>query len=102
MSLSPVSNLSQKVARMPNYKDASVFSLRTNDKNFDAIHRPGQPTPYSGIYKCISCGFEVASTKNHPLPPTEICTSHANDWKCNHGVVRWKLVAAAIHLSANA
>lgn len=87
---------------MPNYKNLAFFSQLPTDTNFDKIHKPGEPTPYSGIYRCISCGFEVVSTQDHPLPPTETCPNHSQGWKCQHGVVRWQLVAAAVHVSKNA
>jgi hypothetical protein len=87
---------------MPNYKNPAVFNQLPNDMNFDLICKPGQPTPYSGIYRCTSCGFEIVSTKAHPLPPTEICPNHSQGWRCAHGPVRWQLVAAAIHVTINA
>ena len=88
---------------MPNYKDGSVFNQRPNDQNFDAIYAPGCPTPFSGIYKCVSCGYEAVSTRGNSLPPTKVCTDHSpSTWKCSHGPVRWRLVAAAIHVSSNA
>lgn len=87
---------------MPNFKDGSVFRQLPNDSNFDAIHAPGQATPFSGIYKCQSCGFECASVKTHPLPPERDCVNHHYQWKTSSGVVRWRLVAAAIHATANA
>jgi len=87
---------------MPNYKNPNVFNQRPDDGNFDLIYKPGQPTPFSGIYRCTSCGFEVVSTYGHALPPTEICPTHSPRWRCNHGLVRWQLVAAAIHTTANA
>lgn len=87
---------------MPNYKNGNVFGHLPNDGNFDTIHKPGQPTPWSGIYRCTSCGYEVVSTKGHPLPPTETCPTHSAKWKCNHGPVRWQLVASAVHVSNNA
>jgi len=87
---------------MPNYKDPTVFGHRPTDPNFDKICEPGQATPFSGIYQCTSCTFEVVSTQGHPLPPTKTCTAHSTSWKCKHGLVRWRLVAAAIHVSGNA
>lgn len=87
---------------MPNYKNGDVFFQRPSDTNFDTIYRPGQLTPFSGIYRCTSCGFEIVSTATHPLPPTETCLNHSTRWMCQHGPVRWQLVAAAIHVSKNA
>jgi hypothetical protein len=87
---------------MPSFLNAGHFNQRTDDSNFIKTHEPGSITPFSGIYRCVSCGFEVVSTKGHPLPPTKICPNHSASWKCDHGPVRWQLVAAAIHVSSNA
>jgi hypothetical protein len=95
-------NLSQRGERMPNYKNPAVFNQLPNDTNFDTIHWPGQLAPFSGIYKCQSCGFECVSTKNHPLPPERACSAHSVEWRGHSGAVSWRLVAAAIHVSANA
>ena len=86
---------------MPNYKNANLFFQR-NDTDFDLIYNPGTRTPWSGIYKCASCGYEIVSIQGAPLPPTMVCPQHSPRWQCNHGPVRWQLVAAAIHVTANA
>lgn len=36
---------------------------------YDKLHKPGDATPYSGIYRCSVCGREDVSTAGHPLPP---------------------------------
>lgn len=87
---------------MPNYKDGAVFNRLSNDGNFDTIHWPGQITPFSGIYKCQSCGFEAVSTKGNPLPPERACANHHSQWRGYQGTVSWRLVAAAIHVGSNA
>ena len=87
---------------MPNYKDPSVFHQLPNDPNFDAIHLPGQLAPFSGIYRCVNCGFEAASTRGDHLPPEANCIQHHSKWPNVYGNPRWKLVAAAIHIRANA
>jgi hypothetical protein len=84
---------------MPNYKYNQYFS-QSSVATFDQILPPGAITPASGIYRCESCGFEAASILGAPLPPAQICPHHSPNWKCNHGPVRWRLVAAAIHISA--
>ncbi|WLI87699.1 hypothetical protein Q4S45_13205 [Massilia sp. R2A-15] len=49
------------------YKQAEV--VRQNQSPaFDAIHAPRTPTPFSGIYRCEACGFEIVSSEDHPLP----------------------------------
>ena len=87
---------------MPNYKDGSVFNQRPTDGNFDTIHSPGQITPFSGIYKCQSCGFECASVVGNTLPPESWCSYHHPKWNATATQVRWKLVAAAVHVNKNA
>lgn len=87
---------------MPNYKNASYFCQIPSDGNFDVIYAPGQITPFSGIYRCASCGFECASTYSHPLPPETSCMNHSPRWPNQHGLVRWQLAAAAIHVKKNA
>lgn len=87
---------------MPNYKNAAVFHQLPADGNFDTTHLPGQITPFSGIYKCQSCGFEAVSTKGNPLPPERACSSHHIQWIGYRGKVTWRLVAAAIHVGKNA
>jgi hypothetical protein len=84
---------------MPNYKYGKFFGENQSD-TFDQLLPPGTVTPASGIYRCETCGFEAVSTLGHPLPPTVTCPNHDRQWKCNHGLVRWRLVAAAVHVSA--
>ena len=62
---------------------------------FDQIHRPGQLTPYSGIYRCQGCGVEIVSEYNKPFPPTRSCPLHHPNGKS--GTVTWRLVAFAEH-----
>jgi hypothetical protein len=87
---------------MPNYKDGTLFNQLPNDANFDTIHMPGQLAPFSGIYKCVGCGFEAVSRSGDHLPPQVNCSQHAARWPNVYGEVRWKLAAAAIHIRLNA
>jgi hypothetical protein len=88
---------------MPNYKDGSVFNHLPTDTNFDTLHTPGQIAPFSGIYKCANCGFEAVSTRGNRLPPEAFCSYHSpQTWPNVSGNVRWRLVAAAIHVRVNA
>jgi hypothetical protein len=36
---------------------------------FNQAHKPGDPAPYGGIYRCTGCGLEIASARGHSLPP---------------------------------
>jgi hypothetical protein len=81
---------------MPNFKYPTSFA-KNDSSEFDKLYPPGTPAPNSGIYRCEACGFEADSTAGKPLPPTHSCALHSPHWKCGHGVVQWRLVAAAIH-----
>lgn len=85
---------------MPYFKNKDVFKHDTSTA-FDDVLTPGAITPHSGVYRCVNCGFEVVSTAGHPLPPEHSCSQHSSAWKCRHGIVRWQLVSAAIHVSSN-
>ena len=84
---------------MPFYKH-SVFT-KSESTAFDQTYPPGTPAPHSGVYRCVTCGFEVVSTAGHHLPPEHSCGEHSHQWNCRHGVVRWQLVAAPIHVNNN-
>jgi hypothetical protein len=81
---------------VPNYKEKKYFCESTSS-GFDIVLSPGDIAPFPGIYRCDSCGYECASKKGHPLPPTEICSKHESTWRSGDGPVHWRLVAAAIH-----
>jgi hypothetical protein len=81
---------------MPNYKYSTGFN-KNDSTEFDKVYPPGTPAPNSGIYRCEACGFEADSTRGNPLPPARSCALHSPLWKCGHGVVQWRLVAAAVH-----
>lgn len=85
---------------MPYYKYNTAFK-QDNSAAFDSILTPGTRTPHSGVYRCTVCGFEVVSTEGHPLPPEHSCSEHSPKWRCRHGVVRWQLVSAPIHVTNN-
>lgn len=55
---------------------------------FDDLHLPGTSTPYSGIYRCESCGVNEVSTHTHPLPSQ-------NHHQHNPAApIRWRLIVA--------
>ncbi len=84
---------------MPNYRNSTYFQ-QNNSSAFEQRHHPGQTTPNSGIYRCISCGFESTCVEGKTLPPESNCQNHSSKWKAARGTVQWQLVAAAIHASA--
>jgi len=57
---------------------------------YDKIHKPGETTPFSGIYRCESCGIEVVSEHNKPLPPTHAKAAQGHQ-------ITWRLVVYADH-----
>ena len=67
------------------YKNPAYLSLSSNAA-FDGLHRPGAPTPYSGIYRCEGCGQEATSVYPHPLPP-----QNHHQHTPAQGAIRWRL-----------
>ncbi len=69
----------------------SQFVVQNDGKAnvFDTLHEPGQPTPYSGIYRCEGCGENAVSTREHPLPP-----QNHHQHSAGQGAIRWRLIAA--------
>jgi len=60
---------------------------QSQDAAFDAIHAPGTAAPHPGIYRCTSCGDEIAIAGGHTLPPQ----SHRQHNPSN-GQIRWQLL----------
>lgn len=86
---------------MPIYHNPNVFAQAV-DPAFEQLLTPGTITPYSGIYRCDTCGYEAVSTKGHRLPPQHYCDQHHIEWlHCRpNWEVRWRLVAYAQHTRA--
>lgn len=76
---------------MAMYKDANKM-VQSDSGEFDKIHTPGSDAPYSGIYRCNGCGYEVASNEFQPLPTQSHATHPAS-----LGAIRWQLVVFAQH-----
>lgn len=68
------------------------YVSKTSDQAFDAEHRPGATTPYSGLYRCMGCGKEDVSTEGHPLPPQ----NHHQHTQAQ-GAILWRLAVFADH-----
>ena len=64
---------------------------QSDDPAFDHSHNPGSPAGLAGIYRCTSCGGEVACNAGVPLPPQNH-TEHSP----MHGLVRWQLIVYAV------
>jgi hypothetical protein len=66
------------------------FLRISQDQAFDNVHAPGTATPLSGIYKCESCGDEIASNRGQPLPP-----QNHHQHRQGLGPIRWRLIVFA-------
>jgi len=73
---------------MAQYK-YGVFLKLNQSADFDTIHKAGETTPYSGIYRCEGCGQEVISVHDHPLPPQN---HHQHTQAQGH--IRWQLIVS--------
>jgi len=78
------------------YKYQKDVAASTSDE-FDKIHKPGDPTPHSAIYRCQSCAVEIVSEHHKPFPPTRACSQH--NGKMTSGTITWRMVAFAQHAS---
>ena len=76
-------------ACMAVYKDGNRLE-HSQDAAFDAIYKPGDIVPYSGIYRCTSCNDEVACNAGDPFPPQN---HHQHS---PPALIRWRLLVAAI------
>lgn len=68
------------------------FLSESVDKAFDDLHKPGQPVPHSGIYRCHGCGREIAANEPDPFPPQN---HHQHTQAQGH--IQWRLVVYADH-----
>jgi hypothetical protein len=72
------------------YKYAQNLGTSTHSA-FDQIFSPGIPAPYHGIYKCTSCGDEIAQPVGHILPP-----QNHRQHNPSSGPISWKLIVYAV------
>ncbi len=71
---------------MATYKEPRYLHV-VDHGAFDELHQPGMPAPFPGIYRCESCGNEVASRRGEPLPPL---SHHLHEGKARP--IRWRLI----------
>jgi hypothetical protein len=71
------------------YKDSKYLSQNNSDE-FDKIHKPGDSTPHSGIYRCEGCGQGIASNVSNPLPP-----QNHHQHSTGQGDIRWRMIVWA-------
>ncbi len=71
---------------MAHYKNGQLLA-HTDDAAFDAKHSPGTAAPNPGIYRCTSCGDEIAIAGGHTLPP-----QNHRQHSTQSGPIQWQLV----------
>ena len=59
---------------------------QSQDTAFDQLYTPGQQPPHSGIYRCETCGDEIAANAGNPLPP-----QNHHQHAPGQGAIRWRL-----------
>ena len=68
------------------YKYANNL-IQSTDDAFDKTHAPGVSAPLPGIYRCTSCGDEIAIAGGHTLPP-----QNHRQHNPQNGAIQWKLI----------
>ena len=77
---------------MANYADPKHLQHHPDAPAFKPTYAPGTITPVSGIYRCVTCGDEIAANKSEPLPPQN---EHQHP---PGGDILWKLLVAAVQI----
>lgn len=63
------------------------YLTKSNDVAFDSKYSPGTAAPHPGIYRCTSCGDEIAIAGGHILPP-----QNHKQHNPSNGAVHWQLL----------
>lgn len=66
------------------------FLTQDSTAEFDAIHKPGESVPHSGIYRCEGCGKEATCNMGDPLPP-----QNHHQHTTSQGDIRWRMIVWA-------
>lgn len=74
---------------MAQYKYSSYLN-KSDNSAYDILHNPGSICQNSGIYRCETCGDEIASNKDNPFPP-----QNHHQHLPGAGPIRWKLIIFA-------
>ena len=74
---------------MAQYK-YSKYLTQSDHSAYDTLHNPGSTCENSGIYRCESCGDEIASNKGNPFPP-----QNHHQHAPGAGAIKWKLIVFA-------
>ena len=78
-----------KGMNMAQYKYSTYLNQSDHDE-YDKTYTPGQNCPNSGIYRCETCGDEIASNKGNPFPP-----QNHHQHAPGAGAILWKLIVFA-------
>jgi len=76
---------------MASYK-YQQFMAQSQDTSFDLLHAPGQPVPFSGIYRCHGCGREISANFGNPFPP-----QNHHQHTSEQGLIQWRMIVWANH-----
>lgn len=66
------------------------YLIKNDSAAFDTEWKPGQTPPNSGIYRCKTCGDEIAANKGNPLP------AQNHDQHAPGQPIIWKLTVFAV------
>jgi hypothetical protein len=81
---------------MPICKNASPLTFEPTLSHFDNSYPHSASAPYSGIYHCTNCGYEIAVSIGKPLAPSAVQDPQHQAFSCVPNLSRWVLVAEAI------
>lgn len=65
------------------------FLTQMKNQAFDDVWEPGEEPVNSGIYRCVTCGDEIAANKGNPLPP-----QNRHQHRAGSGPIGWRLIVA--------
>jgi hypothetical protein len=71
---------------MAYYKNGKYLE-QSLDARFDRIYNPGEKASHPGIYRCVSCGDEIAIAGTHVLPP-----QNHHQHNPAYGGIKWQLL----------
>lgn len=74
---------------MARYK-YNKYLIQSDHAEYDKLYKPGDTCLNSGIYRCETCGDEIASNKGNPFPP-----QNHHQHAPNQGSIQWKLIVFA-------
>ena len=79
------------------YNEISLAKADKSYTRFDLVHSPTNPAPFSGIYHCTVCKYEIACPAGRALPPTT--DAGHKQWGCyddSGTMVKWQLIVETL------